>query len=107
MKNILYLVSFTFLLNINLTYAKCMDASQIIKIINGAPITPITGLESNITLKDAYCNQNIYVTELKKRYGEPIGYKVGFTGKATQERFKISKPATGVLFAMDYMLNRM
>jgi len=82
-----------------------MDASQIIKIINGAPITPITGLESNISLKDAYCNQNIYVTELRKRYGEPIGYKVGFTGKATQERFKISKPATGVLFKEMFIKN--
>jgi len=105
MKNIIYLVSLIFLLNVNITYAKCMDSSKIKEIIKGAPITPIIGLEANITLEDAYCNQNIYVTELKKLYGEPIGYKVGFTGKATQERFKISKPATGVLFKEMFIKN--
>jgi 2-keto-4-pentenoate hydratase len=28
----------------------------------------------------------------------PVGYKVGFTGQALQERFAIDRPATGVLF---------
>lgn len=30
--------------------------------------------------------------------GPPVGYKVGFTGEALQERFAIESPATGVLF---------
>jgi len=31
--------------------------------------------------------------------GPPVGYKAGFTGQATQERFGIPSLATGVLFA--------
>jgi 2-keto-4-pentenoate hydratase len=39
-----------------------------------------------------------YVALLGQKMGPPVGYKVGFTGKSTQEQFKIPSPATGVLF---------
>ncbi len=52
---------------------------------------------TNLTLQDAYCAQEKYVAALIPHYGQPIGYKVGFTGKALQERFKVSEPALGIL----------
>lgn len=48
-------------------------------------------------LADTYCARAQYVSRIREGYGEMIGYKVGFTGIALQERFKIYKPAIGVL----------
>ena len=41
----------------------------------------------------------------KNLNGKPIGYKVGFTGKSTQERFKIKTPATAILFEHMFIKN--
>ena len=54
--------------------------------------------EPNLSLDDASCTQAEYVALLEKQMGSPVGYKVGFTGKATQDRFNIPSPAIGVLF---------
>ncbi len=59
----------------------------------------------DITLEEAYCSQEKYVQALKSINGKVIGYKVGFTGKATQERFKINTPATAVLFQHMFIKN--
>lgn len=78
--------------------AACLDDATVAKLVAGYPKTPVTGLAPDISLDDAYCTQAKYVAQLRKSMGEPIGYKVGFTGKATQERFGIESPAMGVLF---------
>lgn len=89
----------------NISHAACLSESKIKEIINGFPNTPITGINGDITLEDAYCSQNKYVSVLKNLNGNVIGYKVGFTGKATQDRFKIDKPATAVLFEHMFIKN--
>jgi 2-keto-4-pentenoate hydratase len=58
---------------------------------------PIDLYPTKLTLQDAYCAQKKYVATLIPQYGQPIGYKVGFTSKGLQERFKVSEPALGVL----------
>ena len=58
---------------------------------------PLDNYSGEMSLDDAYCAQAKFVARLKGDYGEMIGYKVGFTGKALQERFKIPKPAVGIL----------
>jgi len=101
---IITLLFITFLIN-KFSYAECLSDQKIIEIINAAPLSPITGINGDITLEDAYCSQKKYINILKDLNGKPIGYKVGFTGKATQERFKIKTPATAVLFEHMFIKN--
>ena len=101
---IITLLFITFLIN-KFSYAECLSDQKIKEIINAAPLAPITGINGDITLEDAYCSQKKYINILKDLNGKPIGYKVGFTGKATQERFKIKTPATAVLFEHMFIKN--
>ena len=81
-----------------LSHAACLSENVVAKLVEGYPTTPVKGIPATLSLDDAYCTQAKYVALLKQRMGAPVGYKVGFTGKATQERFKIPSPATGALF---------
>ena len=101
---IITLLFITFLIN-KFSYAECLSDQKIIEIVNAAPLSPITGINGDITLEDAYCSQKKYINILKSLNGKPIGYKVGFTGKSTQERFKIKTPATAVLFEHMFIKN--
>ena len=101
---IIILLFIKFLIN-KFSYAECLSDQKIKEIINAAPLAPITGINGDITLEDAYCSQKKYINILKDLNGKPIGYKVGFTGKATQERFKIKTPATAVLFEHMFIKN--
>jgi 2-oxo-hept-3-ene-1,7-dioate hydratase len=65
----------------------------------------LDGYGDTLSLADAYCAQAKYVARIAEGYGEVIGYKVGFTGKATQERFKIPGPAMGVLLSKMIIAN--
>lgn len=78
--------------------AACLDDATVAKLVAGYPTQPVTGVPTDLSLNDAYCTQAKYVALLRKTMGAPIGYKVGFTGKPTQERFGIPNPALGVLF---------
>lgn len=101
---IIGLIIITILIN-KLSYAECLSDEKIKEIIEGAPSTPITGISGDISLEDAYCSQKKYINILKSLNGKPIGYKVGFTGKSTQERFKIKTPATAILFEHMFIKN--
>jgi 2-oxo-hept-3-ene-1,7-dioate hydratase len=82
-----------------IAHAACLRDDVVAKLVEGYPTTPVTGIPDNLSLDDAYCTQAKYVALLEQKMGPPVGYKVGFTGKATQEQFKIASPAMGVLFA--------
>ncbi|HIG08263.1 MAG TPA: hypothetical protein EYQ51_00640 [Alphaproteobacteria bacterium] len=101
---IIILLFITFLIN-KFSYAECLSDQKIKEIVNAAPLAPITGINGDITLEDAYCSQKKYINILKSLNGKPIGYKVGFTGKSTQERFKIKTPATAILFEHMFIKN--
>ena len=83
-----------------IAHAACLSNDAVEKLVAGFPTTPVKGIPANLSLDDAYCTQAKYVAMLEenKKMGSPVGYKVGFTGKATQERFNIPGPAIGVLF---------
>lgn len=85
--------------------AACLDETVVAGLVAGYPTAPVTGIPADLSLDDAYCTQAKYVAHLRKSLGEPIGYKVGFTGKATQERFGIPNPAMGVLFEPMFIAN--
>lgn len=82
-----------------IAHADCLSDDVVVKLVAGYPTTPVTDVPANLSLDDAYCTQAKYVALLEQKMGPPVGYKVGFTGKATQEQFKIPSPAMGVLFA--------
>ncbi len=91
-------VIFVVLALTGMAHAACLSDEVVAKLVAGYPTEPVTGIPADLSLEDAYCTQAKYVALLKEKMGSPVGYKVGFTGKATQERFKIPSPATGVLF---------
>ncbi len=78
--------------------AACLSDATVAKLVAGYPTTPVSGIPTDLSLEDAYCTQAKYVALLRKSMGEPIGYKIGFTGKPMQEQFGIPTPAFGVLF---------
>ncbi|MCI5167200.1 MAG: hydratase [Candidatus Electrothrix sp. GM3_4] len=58
---------------------------------------PLDLYPTELSLADAYCAQGRYVAALIPQFGQPIGYKVGFTSKGLQERFQVDGPALGIL----------
>ncbi len=93
-----FLVTILLFLFSNNILAKCISDIDVKNIYNGFPKKPITIISKNISLKDAYCVQK-KLTNLIAKNNEPhIGYKVGFTGKASQDIFNIKQPATGLLY---------
>ncbi|WPD23971.1 MAG: hypothetical protein SD837_05270 [Candidatus Electrothrix scaldis] len=58
---------------------------------------PLDLYPGKLSLDDAYCAQEKYVAALTPQFGQPIGYKVGFTSKGLQERFHVDGPALGIL----------
>lgn len=75
----------------------CVDGIDVHALAQGFPTEPVRDLPDDLSLSQAYCIQEKLVSNLSARHGEPIGYKVGFTGKETQTRFGVEKPVTGVL----------
>lgn len=58
----------------------------------------VSGL-AGIDAATAACVQKTLVQNLASDAGAPVGYKVGLTGKAMQERLGVSHPVSGVLLA--------
>lgn len=51
------------------------------------------------TIEDAACAYDAYRQVLQAEMGPPVGWKVGFTSKPAQERFGVTAPVAGALFA--------
>lgn len=51
------------------------------------------------SLDDAACAYDAYRAALEAAMGKPVGVKVGFTSKPAQERFGVTAPAAGALYA--------
>lgn len=51
------------------------------------------------TVEDAACAYDAYRQVLQAEMGSPVGWKVGFTSKPAQERFGVTAPVAGALFA--------
>jgi 2-oxo-hept-3-ene-1,7-dioate hydratase len=57
------------------------------------------GFGNDLSLADAECARGKLVQELPQVLGRVVGYKAGFTNPALQQRFGVSSPAWGVMFA--------
>ncbi|WJS84614.1 hydratase [Paracoccus sp. TOH] len=51
------------------------------------------------TVEDGICAYAAFRSILEAELGPPVGVKVGFTSKPVQERFGVTAPVTGALFA--------
>ncbi len=100
---ILSLLSFFFL---NKSFChECMAFDKVKTILEGHPNKPIKVIDENITLESAYCVQEKLNYLIKKKYNDKIGYKVGFTGKTTQNKFNINTPAIGTIYKHMFIKN--
>ena len=80
--------------------AACPSAGEVdARVAAYLAAQPVASYGAGLSIADAYCGQDLYVARLEAALGPRIGYKVGFTGKASQERFGVTEPARGVLFA--------
>lgn len=79
--------------------AACPDEAAVRRlaeaILANTPSPALTGMAS---LADGQCAQDRLVRLLAPRLGRPVGYKVGLTNPAAQQRFGVSHPVTGTIF---------
>jgi 2-keto-4-pentenoate hydratase len=59
------------------------------------PAQPLAGMTS---LADGQCAQDRLVPLMAEALGRPVGYKVGLTNPAAQQRFGVAHPVVGVIF---------
>jgi len=64
-------------------------------IVENRPGEPLSGMAS---LADGQCAQDKLVALLSRQFGRPVGYKVGLTNPAAQQRFGVPHPVTGTIY---------
>ena len=63
------------------------------------PTAPITSLvNQSITMDEAYQIQSTYNRYMQLSYGDPVGYKMAYASKASQEKWGIPAPVSGTFF---------
>ena len=78
--------------------AACPDAAAIERFVaDYRALTPTRSFGPGLSIADGLCAQKAIVAALGSDLGRPVGYKVGLTNKATQDRFKVPHPVRGVL----------
>jgi 2-keto-4-pentenoate hydratase len=79
--------------------AACPDEATMAAFARGVlanqPQQPIAGLTN---LADGLCAQGRLVPLMAAQWGRPVGYKVGLTNAAAQQRFGVPHPVTGIIF---------
>ena len=64
-------------------------------VVENRPGEPLAGMAS---LADGQCAQDKLVALLTRQFGRPVGYKVGLTNPAAQQRFGVPHPVTGTIY---------
>lgn len=78
--------------------AACPDPAAIARFVaDYRALTPARSFGPGLSLADGLCAQKAVVAALSADLGRAVGYKVGLTSKAVQERFKVPHPVRGVL----------
>lgn len=60
--------------------------------------TPAPALTGMTSLADGQCAQDQLVPLMVPHLGQPVGYKVGLTNAAAQQRFGVAHPVVGTIF---------
>jgi 2-keto-4-pentenoate hydratase len=83
-----------------LTHAACPDHQAVAAYVADVKAARVSqGFGNDLSLADAECAKGKLVQELPQVLGRVVGYKAGFTNPALQQRFGVSSPAWGVMFA--------
>ncbi len=83
-----------------LTHAVCPDQQAVTAYVADFQAARVSkGFGNDLSLADAECARGKLVQELPQVLGRVVGYKAGFTNPALQQRFGVSSPAWGVMFA--------
>ncbi len=64
-------------------------------LLASQPAQPLAGMTS---LEHGQCAQEKLVAVMVQHWGRPVGYKVGLTNAAAQQRFGVSHPVTGTIY---------
>lgn len=65
----------------------------------GSQFRPFAAANGATSLADAYAIQERFVTRLRERRGEPVGYKIGLTSQRMQAMCGIDSPIAGIVLA--------
>jgi 2-keto-4-pentenoate hydratase len=79
--------------------AACLETAEVARI--GAAIIErqrVPDLPRGLSLADARCTQQKLVALFAQPWGDAVGYKVGLTNRAAQERFGVPHPLRGTIF---------
>ena len=94
----LSLAAIAFLATLSGAHAACpSDASIASFIADYRALKPTHSFGPGLSIADGLCAQGKIVAKLSADLGRPVGYKVGLTSKAVQERFKVPHPVRGTL----------
>ena len=64
-------------------------------LLANQPAQPLAGMTS---LEHGQCAQDKLVAVMVQHWGRPVGYKVGLTNAAAQQRFGVPHPVTGTIY---------
>jgi 2-keto-4-pentenoate hydratase len=86
--------------------AACPDEATMRQVaenlLANRPSPPIAGMTS---LADGFCAQERLVALLIPHWGPPVGYKLGLTSAAVQQRFGVNHPVRGTLLRSSISLS--
>ena len=79
--------------------AACPDDAAVRRLADALQAnTPSPAFTGMTSLADGQCAQDRLVPMLAAQWGRPVGYKVGLTNPAAQQRFGVSHPVTGTIY---------
>ena len=80
--------------------AACPDHAAVVGYVADFEAARLSrGFGNDLSLADAQCAKGKLVQELPQVQGRVVGYKAAFTNPALQQRFGVTSPAWGVMFA--------
>jgi 2-oxo-hept-3-ene-1,7-dioate hydratase len=81
-------------------HAACPDQAAVAAYVADFQAARVSqGFGNDLSLADAQCAKGKLVQELPQVQGRVVGYKAAFTNPALQQRFGVTSPAWGVMFA--------
>jgi 2-keto-4-pentenoate hydratase len=79
--------------------AACPDTAAVARLAMAMiERRPAQGFGPGLTLEDGRCAQGKLVATLSQPWGDTVGYKLGLTNPAIQQRFGLSRPLVGWLY---------